>query len=77
MEEVACKPGFEGGRGLLREDCVTFLPAEGSAVPSEGGKWKENNHVLSTYTEHSHLYQSIQAIRPILQMRELRLRDVK
>lgn len=77
MEEVAWQLGLEGGRGLLREDCVAFFPAEGSAASSEGGKWKEINYVLSVYTEHRHLYQSIQAVRLILQMGGLRLREVK
>lgn len=62
---------------MLREDSVTLFPAEGSAVPNEGGKRKGNNHVLSTYTEHRNMYKSIQAVRIIPPMRELWLREVK
>lgn len=76
MEEVACKVSL-GGRGLLREACEGFFPAEGSAVPSEGGKGKENDHVLSTCTEHRHLSQSFQVGKLTLQMREPRLGDIK
>lgn len=77
MKEVACKQCLQGERGLLREACKGFFPAQGAAVPSKGEKWNQNDHVLSPCTEHSYLYQFFQVVRLTLQMRELRFRAVK